>query len=142
MPPRLGEVSWRFGAMGLVTNTFAASLVGLLILYGTAVSLGQRRAVRALSVLSGLGAALLLALLVLFALDSVSMRALAVSASKRNFDVAIVQAGVKGGLSLLALLGLGIGGWRTSAAALAERRPSARAGIVSSSEIGRTSESG
>jgi len=142
MPPRLGEVSWRFGAMGLLADTFAASLLGLLALYGVALFLAQPRMVRALSVLSALGAVLLVALLGLFALDALSMRAVAVSGAKRDFDVATVQASVKTVLGLLALVGLGIGGWRTSALALGKGRGAPRPGIVSSGGGPRTPGAG
>ena len=105
--------------------------------------LGQPRMVRALSVVYALGAVLLVAFLGVFALDTLSMRALAVPAAKRNFDVAAVQASVKAGLGLLALVGLGVGGWRTSATALPRVGSGATGpGIVSASEGSRTSGAG
>jgi hypothetical protein len=75
MPARSGELAWRFGALGLVSQALMTPLLGGLIALVTAAVFGHRRALRAVQIVAWLVAALSIGAIALFLLDVVQMRA-------------------------------------------------------------------
>jgi hypothetical protein len=90
-------VSWRFGAVGLLVRAIMTPLVGLAVVFGTAVLLEHRRVLRLVSVLSWVGAATLVVLMGVFGLDLVEFRGLVRPESSLAFDTS-------GGMVLAKLL--------------------------------------
>jgi hypothetical protein len=74
LPARSGELAWRFGALGLVSQALMTPLLGGLIALVTASVLGHRRALRVVQILAWLVAALSIGAIALFLLDAVQMR--------------------------------------------------------------------
>jgi hypothetical protein len=94
-PFRFGNVQWRFGAVGLLSNTLLTPGLGYLIVVVTAVTLRHVRAQRVLSVLAWVIAAGLLALLGMFSLDALQTRAMVTPAMHTPFIIASVTAAGK-----------------------------------------------
>lgn len=115
LPPRPGEVAWRFGAAGLFSRAVMTPLLGLLLAFAVALLLEQRRALRLIAVVSGLTAALLATALGLFLLDSLQMRSQVAADAKSTFDVATVVAIGKYGVGVVLLALFSAKGWRASA---------------------------
>lgn len=113
-PPRLGEVTWRFGAVGLVSRAIMTPLLGLLLALMTTVLMEHRRTARVVSVVSFAGAALVLAAVVIFALDALQTRAQIRADALTAFDTATIVAIIKYLLTSLVAVALGIGGWKAS----------------------------
>ncbi len=90
-PPRLGDAGWRFGSTGLLSNSFLTSLLGLLLLTGLAVWQGHHKALRVLSILSGIASVCLLSGMGLMTLDVLELRARVRPEAMLQFDLAAVQ---------------------------------------------------
>lgn len=124
LPIHLGEIRWRFGAAGLMSNVLMTPLFGLALGSGIALFARNRRILRALSVLVGANVLFLLAISGNFVFDALQMRSQARPEAKVNFDLASVQALLK--MTLVAVVGalLAIGAWRASRrSGSAERTP-------------------
>lgn len=94
------EMSWRYGAVGLVAGALYHPLVAVLIALGVAVLTRDRAPIWALTLFSGLAVIFLLSLLGLMLLDLGDLRALTAEGQGRtNFDRA----------SFLTVLKLGVG---------------------------------
>lgn len=113
-PLRLGELSWRFGSAGLVSRTLLTPLLWLLLAYAIALLAEQRRVLRGISILSALITAMIVALIPLFLLDAVQMRAQVVPAAIFAFTVASVAALAKYMLAAIVTLSFAIFGWKAS----------------------------
>lgn len=74
-PWRIASTQWRFGAIGLLSNTLMIVALGALIAVVTAVTLHHDRTRRVLRIASWIFATLLLAAIVAFGLDAVQARA-------------------------------------------------------------------
>ncbi len=70
-PWRPFVVQWRFGAIGLLSNAFMITAIGLLIVLATALLLGHWRTLRVFGVICALGAVVVAVSMGLFALDAV-----------------------------------------------------------------------
>lgn len=92
LPTRLGDVSWRFGALGLGSQALMTPLLGALVALATAVLLEHRRGVRVLQVLAWVVAAGLVGAIVLFLLDAVQVRASVKAEAKPALDKVSVLA--------------------------------------------------
>lgn len=114
LPPRLGEVSWRFGAAGLFSRALMTPLLGFLLAYAVALLLEQRRVLRAFSVLNAVLAVVLLGATTLFILDAVQMRAQVNPQAKTAFDVATLVALAKYGLGMVVTVAFAVTGWKGS----------------------------
>lgn len=114
-PFRPGEPRWRFGAVGIMTQALLPIALGLFIVCSVAVLLGHRRLLRALAVASGAFALLLIAVTVLYALDTIQLRVSVKPAALTAFDVSATVAGVK--LLLIAAVSGGMArvGWTVAA---------------------------
>jgi hypothetical protein len=133
LPMRAGEVSWRFGAYGLLTNALVTPIVGLAIIEVVA-SLQHRRNVTAtIAAMCGLLALLLVGGFALFVLDYLQLRT-AVGANARGpYDSAAIKAMIVAAIESVVLLWLAITGFRASGiadSARGHRRGGERVGLV------------
>lgn len=117
-PLRFGEVGWRFGAVGLLTNTLVTPIVGLALATVVAMLLEQWRVVKTLAIVDLVAAGLLVLVLALFALDYLQLRTGVQPAARGTYDLAAYRAIVNALLAAAVLAWLGTGGWRA-----AQRQP-------------------
>ncbi|MDQ6633389.1 MAG: hypothetical protein M3Z10_01385 [Gemmatimonadota bacterium] len=94
-PFRPRNVQWRFGAIGLFTNTLLTPGVGVMIAVVTAAVMQHVRAQRLLAILSWIGVVVLLGMLVVFGLDALQTRALVRPEMMRPFVLASTVAACK-----------------------------------------------
>ena len=113
-PWRFGEVRWRFGAMGLVSRASLEPVLGLLLAFVMAWYAQHRGMLRAISIVSYLGALLVALFTGLFILDALQVRAALNDAGKNAVAIAALAGSVKFSLVMVGLLVLGVCGWRTS----------------------------
>jgi hypothetical protein len=95
-PLRLGEVSWRFGAVGIFSRGLMSPLFGLILMYGLALIYEHRVVQRVVAVLAAIAATAVASAAVLFVLDALQMRGQVQPQMKTAFDVATVVALVVG----------------------------------------------
>lgn len=108
-PWNVGSAQWRFGAIGMLSNTLMIVALGAFIAVATAVSLNQDRARRILGFTSWLLAVVLLGGIAAFALDAVQARPQIRADMMFSYQLASLTAEVKlllGALSF-ALFGRG-----------------------------------
>lgn len=130
-PLRLGEASWRFGAVGLFSNALMTPLLGLTFAGMLAFIYGHRRTIRTISVVLGVSGLILVLASGMFILDALQMRASVVPEAKLAFDVASAQALLKLGLFTVVGFVMAVGGWRsTKAPAGTVRGKAASDGLV------------
>jgi hypothetical protein len=108
-----GSSQWRFGAIGLMSNAFLIPAAGLLIALAAAKMLGHGRFLRVFGALCGLGSALAVVVLLLFALDAVQTRANVQPAARFAFLVASLTAAAKLILAIGTLAAMARAGLRT-----------------------------
>jgi hypothetical protein len=89
------NVQWRFGAVGMFTNTLITPGVGFMVAVVTAALLQHVRTQRVLAILAWVGAVVLLGLLVVFALDALQTRAMVRPEMMRPFVLASTIAACK-----------------------------------------------
>lgn len=111
-PPRLGQVEWRFGTLGLLSGFTLSPLLGLIMCMAAAAVLEHRIAQRVLAVLAFIGAVGMAAIIVIFSLDWLQFRAQAPAEARPGMDVGSVKAVIKHALVAASLVWLGIAGWR------------------------------
>lgn len=114
LPLRVGEVSWRFGATGLVSRALMTPLLGVLLAFAVALLLEHRRVLRTISVLMGVAAAALVGAFLLFVLDFLQMRGQVNPQARVAFDVASLVALGKYALGLIVALAFAVAGWKAS----------------------------
>jgi hypothetical protein len=105
LPPRPAEVSWRFGAFGLLTNALVTPILGLAIMQIVAILLEQWKTARRLTYLNLILAVALLLGLGLFVLDYIQLRHAVTGSSRAAYDAAAIKA------FLVAVLELGVLVW-------------------------------
>jgi hypothetical protein len=120
-PLRPGDVSWRLVSVGLLSRVMITPILGLLVAYAAALLLEQRRVLRTLAVIEGILALTLVAVLVLYGLDAIELRARLASAN-RNYDVGILFSFVRYGLAFVILAVLAVSQWRAAGAMNREGR--------------------
>lgn len=111
-PFRFGDVSWRYGVVGLLSGFLLTPLLGCALAAAVAALFRQPRMGFAVGALNVLGGVLLLVALLLFALDSLQIRGLTPQERLGIFDAAVLKAMLKHLSAVAALLWLGIGGLR------------------------------
>ncbi len=104
LPVRYAEVQWRFGALGLLSQTVMTPLLGVLVALVVGAVLGHRRRLRFLEVLMILAALVLLAAGGLFALDAVQTHISVRPEARLAFARATVIALAKYGLGFLSTI--------------------------------------
>lgn len=95
LPARTGELAWRFGALGLVSQALMTPLLGGLIALVTAAVFGHRRALRVVQILGWIVVALSIGAIAMFLLDAVQMRSTVRPELKGAVDKASAVAMVK-----------------------------------------------
>ncbi len=137
MPPQFGTLQWRFATVGLLLGNYGTILLGAGLVGLVAALTGNRTALRVLGVGAIVMAVLTVALLLMFALDAVQIRRLAVANLKRPILMSSVGALFTGGLGTVAWLLLGRGalaasrtGRPVAAAARGAARPAASPLVV------------
>jgi hypothetical protein len=121
-----GTLNWRTGAVGLVSGATLTPTFGLVVAIVTASVFEHRWVQRLLIAIAGLGAFACLALLLMFALDSVQLRASVTEAMRRPYTLAMIKAGVNLALASVALAVACVGAFRARALRAARSAPSAR----------------
>jgi hypothetical protein len=97
------SVEWRFGALGLLTGAVVLPLIGLLIGIMAAVFSANRMMYGLFATLGFVGTVVLVAALLLFALDAIQLRGQMPRRMIRRFDVTVVKAILMQIVQLIAL---------------------------------------
>jgi hypothetical protein len=131
LPLRPGEVSWRFGAYGLITNSLITPILGLAI---TLVVSDHEQRVRSMTVAATVCAALALILIAgfaLFVLDYIQLRQAVGRGARGPYDAAAFKAMLVAALEAGVLLSMALAAFRarTTDPALSHRRRD-RVGLV------------
>lgn len=113
-PPQFGTLQWRYGMMGLLASYTHTPILGLVLAMIAAFGLRHTGVLRTVSVLSLLGGLVLLIVLVMFPLDVVQMGSNAPPEARPSMKAGAIIAELKHGTGFLALVLLGLGGWRTA----------------------------
>jgi len=116
-PFRLGEVRWRFGAVGLMSGAVLGVMFGLVWIMAVAAMLEHRRTLRTASVVCLVMALVLSLVAGFFVLDFLQVRSSVNPDFRGALDLTVLRAMAVLGLSIPAAVGLGIGGWRSTRAA-------------------------
>lgn len=114
IPPRFGEVAWRFGATGLFSRALMTPLLGLLLAFAVALLREHRKIQRAIAIVSAVVAVVVVGAIGMFVLDAVQMRSQVSPQAKTAFDIASLVALGKFTFGLLILVAFTISGWRAS----------------------------
>lgn len=94
-PWRVLEPRWRFGAVGLISNSLLIPTLGLLLAFVMAALNDHRITRRIIGITALLASSVCLIALVMFALDAVQTRAAVRPEMRVSFNVASVAAAVK-----------------------------------------------
>lgn len=130
-PMRPGEVSWRFGAYGLITNSLVTPILGLAIIMIVSEHQGWSRSVAVIAAVCAALALILIAGFALFVLDYIQLRQAVGQAARGPYDSAAFKAMVIAALEAGVLLSMAVAGFRarTGDAAPGHRRRE-RVGLV------------
>jgi len=132
-PADPGQVSWRFGAVGLFSRALMTPLLGMLLLYAVAIISEHRRVLRSLAVVNALVTAVFAVIVPLFILDAIQLRSAVPAAAKVSFDVATSVALGKIVIAAVIATAFAVTGWKVSRkqkAAARQRDQSEAAGIM------------
>ena len=113
-PLQLGNLQWRYGVMGLMAAYLHTPILAVVLAMGLAFVLQHQVALRLLSILSFLGVLGLFLVLVLFPLDVIQLRSAMAEERLSSFQAGALLAELKHLTAFVALLLLGMGGWRTA----------------------------
>jgi hypothetical protein len=94
-PFALGNATWRFGAIGLLTNYAVGATVSLFFLLVLAVASNDRKVLLVLGTVAALAAISLVAGSASFVLDALQVRGRVTPQALRHFEYAAAQAVVK-----------------------------------------------
>lgn len=111
-PFQFGEVSWRYGAFGLVSGFVLTPLIGLSLAILLAWHRQRDQVLRVIGVVAIIGAALLLVMLVGFSLDAVQVWRGAPAETKRLTLLSAAKAVIKIAAAAVAVAWLGLGALR------------------------------
>jgi hypothetical protein len=109
-PPRLSDIAWRYGFMGLAAGYLQTPLLGVALAGGVAYWEGHAGGLRLLGILSVAVAVLILPILALWPMDVMQMRALREPEVQQGVAIggAIQELKYVGAFLVLALLGMGL----------------------------------
>jgi hypothetical protein len=119
-PWRFLEPRWRFGAVGLISNSLLIPMLGLLVAYLTATVLNHRLTRRIIGGVSFAGLAICLLTLIMFALDALQTRAGVRPEMRLSFTVASAAAALKTIFAAVTFMAIGISAFRGSRGRTAE----------------------
>jgi hypothetical protein len=135
-PPVLQQSSWRFGAIGIVSRLLITPFLGLFLILVIAAWREHLRVLQAFTLLNALLVLGFLALLVVFALDGLEVRALVTPETADRFDltalVGLFKLTLAPGLALLYALG----GWKIARSLSRSARADTGPGIVRAGVLG------
>jgi hypothetical protein len=114
-PVRIGDVQWRVLSIGLLSRLLIPPLLALVVAYAAALVGEHKGTLRALAVLDGVLAVVLLVGLAFYSLDALELRARLTQANQ-NYDIGIALSFVKYLLSFLILAWLTVSQWRAGSA--------------------------
>jgi hypothetical protein len=114
VPPRFGEISWRFGVFGLLTNALVTPMLGLAVMQVVATLLERGRTVRRIAVLNLIIDVVLVLGLGLFILDFLQLRQAVTGTSRGAYDAAAIKALLVGVLEIGVLAWLVVAGFQSS----------------------------
>jgi hypothetical protein len=123
-------LSWRYGAVGLLSRSIMTPMVGVVVIFGTAVLLEHTWVQRGVMVLGFVGCAVLLLAIAMFALDLLQFRNQVRAEARTAYNAASAVALMKLLAGTVVLLAFGVGGLRTARHAAARRRRSAPAPLI------------
>jgi hypothetical protein len=108
-PPRFGDMSWRYGFLGLAAGYVHTPLMGVVLAMSVAYWRGHSGMLRALGIASLVAALILLPVLALWPMDVLQMRALREPEVQRGILIGGVIQEIKymGAFIVLGCLGLG-----------------------------------
>jgi hypothetical protein len=112
-PWHLGQVVWRFGAVGLLSSAVGAPLLVLFFIFALALFAGDRKVVIAVGVIAALIALLLISGAGSFALDALQMKRRVQAAAQERFMMASMQAMLKLVLESITAIVLALSALRT-----------------------------
>lgn len=121
-----GNLQWRYGAAGLLANFLHTPLLGLAVGLGVALWVRSTSTLRVLGAFSLVSAGLVGIVMVVFALDLAQIRDVRPPESVPVIMVGGALSELKYLSTLVVLLLLGIGAWRTGARVAATGRRSAQ----------------
>jgi hypothetical protein len=131
VPMRPGEVSWRFGAYGLLINALVTPIVGLAIIEIVGGLQHRARLMAIMAAVCGLLALVLVGGFALFLLDYLQLRQAVGRLARGPYDSAAIKAMIVSVIEAVVLLWLAIVGFRASGVTDARgRRPRERLGLV------------
>jgi chromate transport protein ChrA len=131
-PFRWGNAQWRFGAVGLLSNSSMVTAAGILIVLAVAIALEHYRLVDLIGWLSAVLAALVASILGIFALDVIQTRVDVLPAGLQAFTIASITAAAKMLVFLVTLVAFATAALRTVRAKAADRRQRAASLLVAS----------
>ena len=131
MPMRPGEVSWRFGAYGLITNSLITPILGLAIILVVSEHQEWTRSMTVTAAVCAVLALILFAGFALFVLDYIQLRQAVGRAARGPYDAAAFKAMLVAALEAGVLLAMSLAAFRarTSDPSLSHRRRE-RVGLV------------
>src|ERR1041385_3686413 len=88
LPLRLGEARWRYGTVGLLSNSLLIPMAGVAIVFAVANAFGHRRTLRILGGVAALSCVLCLVAIVTFTLDALQSQ----HDAKPEFHLAYIVA--------------------------------------------------
>lgn len=127
-PLRLGEVGWRFGAVGMFSTAVIGVLFGIVCTMGIAALLGHRRTFRTLAGLNLAMGVTVGIVLMLFLLDALQLRDSVNPEMKFGFDLSVMKAAVTLFLSVAIAFAVGLGGWLSARDGAKSRSKGAKEG--------------
>lgn len=111
-PLHLGDPAWRYGSGGLLTGFMLTSVFGLVLAWIVAALNAHRRALQVLTVVSAVGAVLLVLLGLEFVLDAFQVRGTVPQANLSRFDAGVMKALFRFAVVAVALFWISVVGWR------------------------------
>ena len=106
-PLKFGELNWRAGATGLLLDVLLSTMIPQVLMYFAGFINEDRKMLRFLSIVSMIVGIVTLGLLLMFALDSIQLRAQLPQNLKAQFMKVALRAGLVG--TLLSALSIWVG---------------------------------
>jgi hypothetical protein len=109
-PPHLGDLSWRYGFVGLGAGYLNTPILGLVLAAGVALWQGHSTTLRALGIVSVVAAVALLLVSAMWPLDFLQIRGLRAEDTRRGILIGGVIQEIKylAAFLVLSLLGVGV----------------------------------
>ena len=93
-PLQLGNIQWRFGAAGQLSNLLIFPFLGLALMAMISRATEARGISKAIGIIAAIVTLALAASLVMFALDALQLKAIVASRAMQQFQMAIVRVGI------------------------------------------------